>query len=243
MTRVSPTVLLALPATAVAVLVVALLAIAGVPVWLAALLAVTIGVLVGLALRRRAPRVALERLGASPIDPADEPRLANIVEGLCVTHGFPEPELYRVDSESLNAAVVGRSPRDACLVVTDGLIRSLDRLELEAVVARVLSPIEDVESGTVLVSVAAALSPPGLRDRLLEWALDHRSIVAIDLDAVRLTRYPPALASAYEKAAEVRALESTPIADHLWLLGTADGRTRGVVHPSLSDRIDVLREL
>ena len=244
MPRISPSVLLAMPAVVVGVVVTFVLFIAGLPVWLAALIGIGCAVIVALAVWRRAPSVALRSLGAETIDPADEPRLANVVEGLCVTYGHPEPRLHRVESASPNAAILGHSADDSHLVVTTGLLDALDRLELEAVVARQLSQLRrGVEAGTVLVSVAKLVAPLGLRDRLLDRALDRRSMVAVDLDGVRLTRYPPALASAYEKAAAIRPIESTPAADHLWLLGTTTGRPRGVVHPPLSDRIDVLREL
>ena len=244
MPRISPTFLLAGPAVVVAIVVTVVLALAGLAIWLAALLGVGCGALGALIAWRRSPSVALKALGAQEIDPVDEPRLANVVEGLCVTYGHPEPKLHRVESDSPNAAILGHSAGDSHLVVTTGLLASLDRLELEAVVARQLSQLKrGVEAGTVLVSVAKLAAPLGLRDRLLDRALDRRSMVAVDLEGVRLTRYPPALASAYEKAAAIRPIESTPVADHLWLLGTTTGRPKGVVHPPLADRIDVLREL
>ena len=244
MSRLSPYALLALPSVFVTIAVGAVLAVVGVPLWLSAALGLAAGVLTALTLRWRAPGLALEYLAAEPIDPTDEPRLVNVVEGLCATYGHPEPKLYRVESDSPNAAILGRSSDDAHLVVTNGLLDSLDRLELEAVVARLLSQLKlGIEAGTVLVAVAKIVSPLGLRDRVLERALDRSSMIAIDLDAVRMTRYPPALASAYETAADIRPIDSTPVADHLWVLGTTSGRPRGVAHPPLADRIDVLREL
>jgi Zn-dependent protease with chaperone function len=244
MPRLSPLLLLALPSAAVTIVVGAVLALVDVPLWLTAVTAVAAGVLAGLTLRWRAPALALECLSAEPIDPADEPRLVNVVEGLCATFGSPEPKLHRVGSASPNAAIVGRSSKDAQLVVTDGLLDSLDRLELEAVVARLLSQLRlGIEAATVLVAVAKIVSPLGLRDRVLERALDRQAMIVIDLDAVRMTRYPPALASAYETAADIRPIESIPVADHLWLLGTTSGRPRGGAHPPLAERIDVLREL
>ncbi len=236
--------MLAPPAVLVALIIAVLLVIIGLPWWLALLLAVGVAALIAFALWHRAPRVALAHLGAVPIDPRDEPRLANVVEGLCATFGHTEPKLHVVASDSANAAIVGHSASDAHLVVTRGLLTALDRLELEAVVARLLSQLRrGVDASATLVSLAMIAAPFGLRDRVLEWALDRRSVLAVDLDAVRMTRYPPALASAYEKAADIRPIESTPVADHLWLLGTTSGRPRGVVHPPISDRIDILREL
>ena len=244
MTRPPTWTLLALPSVTFAVVVAALLLVVGLPVWLVAAAALVVAGALGLALYRRAPTVALDTLGAEAIEPGTEPRLANVVEGLCATSGNPQPRLYRVDAEALNAAILGRSADDVCLVVTTGLLAALDRLELEAVVARLLSQLKrGVEPATVLVSVARLATPLGLRDRILAWALDRHSMVAVDLDAVRLTRFPPALASAYEKSAAVRPIESNPVVDHLWLLGTTSGRLRGVAHPPLTDRIDVLREL
>jgi heat shock protein HtpX len=244
MTRPPTWALLASPSVTFAVVVAALLLVVGLPVWLAAAAALVVAGALALALHRRAPAVALDTLGAEAIEPGTEPRLANVVEGLCATSGNPLPRLYRVEADALNAAILGRSADDVCLVVTTGLLAALDRLELEAVVARLLSQLKrGVEPATVLVSVARLATPLGLRDRILGWALDRRSMMAVDLDAVRLTRFPPALASAYEKSAAVRPIESNPVVDHLWLLGTTSGRLRGVAHPPLTDRIDILREL
>lgn len=244
MTRPPTWTLLALPSATFALVVAVLLVVVGLPVWLAAAAAIVVAVALALALLLRAPTVALDTLGAESIEPGDEARLVNVVEGLCATSGSVEPKLHRVPADSLNAAIFGRSPDDVHLVVTTGLLEALDRLELEAVVARLLSQLKrGVEPATVLVSVARLAAPLGLRDRVLGWALDRRSMMAVDLDAVRLTRFPPALASAYEKSAAVRPIESNPVVDHLWLLGTTSGRLRGVAHPPLTDRIDVLREL
>lgn len=244
MPRFAPPVLLALPSVVVAILVLLVLALTGLPVWLAALLAVAVGALVALVLWRTAPRTALRALGARPVGSDDEPRLANVVEGLCITYGHPEPRLHLVDSPAVNAAILGHTSGDSHFVVTTGLLQTLDRLELEAVVARELSQLRvGVESATVLVAVAALLGPLGLRDGLLERTLDRRQPTVIDLEGVRLTRYPPALASAYEKALGIEPVESGPTVDHLWLLGTSTSRTRGVAQPPLTERIDVLREL
>ena len=244
MPRLSSLVLLALPSVAIAIVLAVVLAAVGVPLLTAAAIAVVAGSLTAPTLRWRATTLALGSLIAAPVDPSDEPRLANVVEGLCAIYGYPSPKLHRVESDSPNAAILGRSSDDAHLVVTTGLLDSFDRLELEAVVARLLSQLKvGIEAATVLVVVAKIVTPLGLRDRVLERALDRKSMITIDLEAVRMTRYPPALASAYETAADTRPIDSTPVADHLWLLGTTSGRPRGLAHPPLADRIDVLREL
>ncbi|MGD9798090.1 MAG: M48 family metalloprotease, partial [Acidimicrobiia bacterium] len=75
----------------------------------------------------------LRVLGARPVGATEEPGLHNLTEALCAVAGLPKPGLHVVDDEALNALAVGRDPRRAALVVTTGLLASLERIELEGV--------------------------------------------------------------------------------------------------------------
>lgn len=247
MPTVAPRFLLAVPAAAVFAVVTPVVALLA-PTPLPAVVGLVVGVVAAAVtvwlLGRRAADAAVKRLGARPLDPDDEPRLASLVESVCASHGISEPRLYVADSRAPDAAVAG-TPGDARLVVTTGALRQLDRLELEAVVARELSQFgSGVHAATLLVSISRLLGPLGasLRSALL----DDRRLARIDVDGVRMTRYPPALVGVFEKvaAAEVRVPDD-PATRHLWLIGpdVAGGDTAGAVQPPLPERIATLREL
>jgi Zn-dependent protease with chaperone function len=210
-------------------------------------LAWVIGLAVGLAaavgvmwwLERRAPEAALRSLGAKPIPEGSEPRLESLVESICASHGISEPRLYLVESRAPDAAVAGNAA-DTRLVVTTGALRQFDRLELEAVVARELVQFgSGIHAATLLAAVAPLYGPfaPRVRARIL----DDRRLARVDIDGVQLTRYPPALAAAFEKAAASDGVPDRPASRHLWLVGPQG--VADAVQPALGERIDTLREL
>lgn len=235
----SPLVLLVAGAAAVAVVVAVAALVAGVPWWLVVVVAPLVGAVPALVVHRRATRRVLDLLGARPLDPDDAPRLANIVDGLCIGHGYRMPRLAVVDSPAIDCALVGHGPGDAHLVVTTGLLSGLERLEIEAVVARGLVILrEHMGRATELAAVAALLGRGERAGRLVRAFCDPRPVFDADIDGVGLTRYPPALASAFAKADAAGPPPGPPSTRHLWLIGGDDE-----LRPPLETRIDVLREL
>ncbi len=77
----------------------------------------------------------------------------NIVENLAITAGLPKPKLYVIDDPSPNAFATGRNPEHAVVAVTTGLLRILNRAELEGVIAHELSHVgnRDMLVSTVVV--------------------------------------------------------------------------------------------
>ena len=57
------------------------------------------------------------------------------VENVALAAGLPCPRVYIIDDDSLNAFATGRTPRDASVALTRGIIKKLDKLELEGVIA------------------------------------------------------------------------------------------------------------
>ena len=57
------------------------------------------------------------------------------VENVAIAAGLPCPRVYIIDDDSLNAFATGRSPRDASIALTRGIIKKLNKLELEGVIA------------------------------------------------------------------------------------------------------------
>jgi heat shock protein HtpX len=112
--------------------------------------------------------IALSMSHARPADPDKYARLHNVVEGLCLASGLPKPRLYVVEDRAPNAFATGRNPQHAAVAVTTGLLETMNRVELEAVLAHELGHIKnnDILVATIavtMVGVAALLSDFGLR--------------------------------------------------------------------------------
>lgn len=139
------------------------------------------------------------RLAASPVTEDDDPRLFNLIDGLSAIVGVTAPPVVAIDDDGLNAGLVGVR-RPPTLVVTSGLIGSLDRLELEAIVAHELHRIACDDH--LVRSTAAGLVgwvSPSLADRLGGGPAGLDDEITVDAEAVRHTRYPPGLAAALER--------------------------------------------
>jgi Zn-dependent protease with chaperone function len=72
---------------------------------------------------------------------ADERMLLNIVEEMSIASGVSMPEVYLLPEEGINAFAAGFSPADAVVAVTRGCVRTLNRDELQGVVAHEFSHI------------------------------------------------------------------------------------------------------
>jgi len=204
--------------------------------WVAGVVgAVAAPVLLGALMWWGAEPLARRSLGGRPANLVDDARLTNLVDGLCATIGTRRPELRVRDEAGLNAAVCGRRRASATLVVTQGLLDQLDRVELEGVLAQQLTRIRcyDMLPATVTVATlgifSTMLAPP-------------EPITAMDRAAVSFTRYPPGLVSALEKmVTESTAVHGGARANaQLWFADP--GGTKGPVTP-LKDRVMALREL
>jgi heat shock protein HtpX len=104
-------------------------------------------------------RVVLASARAREVTPEQQPRLHNIVEGLSIAAGIPKPRVYLVPEAAPNAFATGRDPEHASIAVTEGLLQSLNRVELEGVVGHELAHVvdRDILVGTVVATLAGAV--------------------------------------------------------------------------------------
>jgi len=86
--------------------------------------------------------------------------LYHIVENLSITAGLPMPKVYIIEDASPNAFATGRNKEHAVLAVTTGLLRILNKTELEGVIAHELSHIgnRDILLSTVVVVLVGFIS-------------------------------------------------------------------------------------
>ena len=70
-----------------------------------------------------------------------EQRLMNVVEEMAIASGTPVPPIYVLEEAGINAFAAGYSPSDAVIGVTRGAIETLNREQLQGVVAHEFSHI------------------------------------------------------------------------------------------------------
>ena len=76
------------------------------------------------------------------------------VENVAIAAGLPTPRVYIIDDASMNAFATGRTPRDASVALTRGIIARLDNLELDGVIAHEMSHIgnRDIRLDMLLIT-------------------------------------------------------------------------------------------
>ena len=100
---------------------------------------------------------------AVAIDEGNAPELFRVTRALAERAGLPMPDVYLIDSKQPNAFATGRSPSNAAVAVTTGLLESLTEEEVAGVIAHELAHIEnrDTLTMTVTATLAAAISMLG----------------------------------------------------------------------------------
>ncbi len=116
-------------------------------------------------------KIVLAVSKARPVTKQEYPYLYNIVEGLALAAGLPKPRCYVIDDTAPNAFASGRNPEKAVVVVTEGLLKKLNRAELEGVIAHEMSHIKNYDIrvqtlAVVMVGVVVLLSDWILRSFL-----------------------------------------------------------------------------
>ena len=99
-------------------------------------------------------KLLLNSADAIPVTPKDQPEIYRLVENLCMSRGLPLPRIYIMDDESLNAFATGRDPEHASVALTKGIVKKLDRSELEGVISHELSHVENRDIRLMLITVA-----------------------------------------------------------------------------------------
>ena len=105
----------------------------------------------------------LKMSGARSVTKKEQPHLYHTLEGLAIAAGIPVPKAYVIEDSALNAFATGRDPDHASVTVTTGLLKVMNRQELEGVIAHELSHIKNYDIrfmmlATVLVGLTTLLS-------------------------------------------------------------------------------------
>jgi heat shock protein HtpX len=98
--------------------------------------------------------------GGREVQRAEQPRLYNILENLCISRGIPMPKLKIIESDQLNAFATGMNAKQYSITVTSGLLNRLNDAEIESVLGHELTHIRngDVRMMVIAVIIAGVIS-------------------------------------------------------------------------------------
>ncbi len=108
-------------------------------------------------------KMVLRMHRAVEVDETNAPEYFQIVRALSERAGIPMPRAYIIDNPQPNAFATGRSPQNAAVAVTTGLLNRLSPEEASGVIAHELAHIKnrDTLTMTVTATLAGAISMLG----------------------------------------------------------------------------------
>ncbi|OYT35551.1 zinc metalloprotease HtpX [Archaeoglobales archaeon ex4484_92] len=112
-------------------------------------------------------KLVLWSVGAKIVSKDDAPELYSIVEKLVKRANLPMPRIAIVDTPIPNAFATGRSPKAAVVAVTTGLLRTLNKEEIEAVLGHEISHIKNRDMA--VLTIASIIST--LAFFIMRWAM------------------------------------------------------------------------
>lgn len=114
-------------------------------------------------------KVVLAMYRGREISEAQAPELFGIVKSLALRAGLPMPRVYIIPGETPNAFATGRDYDHAVVAVTEGLLRILNREELEGVLAHELTHVKnrDILIGSIAATIGGAVV---MLANMAQWA-------------------------------------------------------------------------
>ena len=86
-------------------------------------------------------KLALAAMGARVVTPQEAPQLHAMIDRLCVQADLPKPKVAVANTSMPNAFALGRSPKNATVCATTGIMELLTPAELEGVMAHELTHV------------------------------------------------------------------------------------------------------
>jgi heat shock protein HtpX len=135
---------------------------------LCALILGGIGIIASIVTLSSGDRIIMKLTGAEEVTPAAEPVLHNVVEEMAIAAGLPKPRVAVIETDALNAFATGMSPEKATIGVTRGLLKTLNREQLQGVVAHEMGHVLNLDirymaAVGIMVGLIALVSDLALR--------------------------------------------------------------------------------
>jgi heat shock protein HtpX len=114
-------------------------------------------------------KIVLKMYKAQEVSESSAPDLYNIVRNLAMRASLPMPRVFIIPEETPNAFATGRNEKHAVVAVTEGIMRILNKEELEGVIAHELSHIKnkDMLISSIAATIAGAIS---MLATMAQWA-------------------------------------------------------------------------
>jgi heat shock protein HtpX len=212
-------------------------------------------------------QVVLKSSQAQELSRRQSPELFDVVGEMSTAAGVPMPRVYLIDDPSPNAFATGRDPQHASIAVTTGLLRRLDREELQGVIGHEMSHVRnyDIRFSLLVGVLVGGISL--LAQFFLRWTFwfgggsrrgrdDSGGLIGVlflllglDASSVELTRNPYGLERALAKiAADPEPLSvANGATQHMYIVNplkkVGGGSALLSTHPPIVDRINRLRRL
>jgi heat shock protein HtpX len=129
--------------------------------------ATLLGVIGAVVATKAGSNIVLAMSHAREANAPEDQVLRNVTEEMAIAAGLPMPKVMVIDDDSPNAFATGPDPEHAVVAVTTGLMRKLDRDELQGVIAHEMSHVRnyDIRFMTVIAIIAGFI--PMLADVFL----------------------------------------------------------------------------
>jgi len=114
-------------------------------------------------------KLVLRMYKARPVSESEAPELHAMVKNLALKASLPMPHVYIIPGDTPNAFATGRDERHAVVAVTEGILRILDRDELEGVISHELTHIKnrDMLIGSIAATLAGTIV---MLAHMAQWA-------------------------------------------------------------------------
>jgi heat shock protein HtpX len=114
-------------------------------------------------------KIVLKMYKAQEVSETSAPGLYNILRNLSMKANLPMPRIFIIPEETPNAFATGRNEKHAVVAVTEGIMRILNKEELEGVIAHELSHIKnkDMLISSIAATIAGAIS---MLATMAQWA-------------------------------------------------------------------------
>ncbi|MBU3931380.1 MAG: zinc metalloprotease HtpX [Pseudomonadota bacterium] len=114
-------------------------------------------------------KLVLRMYKARPVSESEAPELYAMVKNLALKASLPMPHVYIIPGDTPNAFATGRDEHHAVVAVTEGILRILDRDELEGVISHELTHIKnrDMLIGSIAATLAGTIV---MLAHMAQWA-------------------------------------------------------------------------